>query len=286
MTSFRWGTVTSISPVRIQLDGDTAAIPVTLDSLIDPLTLAVSERTLVEIAGSKRIVHGKLGGVSVTVPDASTTVKGISEHATDAETIAGIEPALVVTTTGLKAALTEPVFGVIPSSVAVGSGSATVAADGTVTFTGCTSVSLNDVFDGLGADIYEAVLHVSSVSTGLMPSFRFRVDGVDNTASIYDSQILFGSITAVSAQTYTNENSLELAAGGRDRHLGTLKLFAPALVLRSGYMSNVLSVDNGGSRSLLMGRAGFHDVLSAFTGFTLTATAGNMTGTIKVVKIA
>ena len=42
--------------------------------------------------------------IAGAVPTASTTVSGIAEFATDAETIAGIEPALVVTTTGLKAA--------------------------------------------------------------------------------------------------------------------------------------------------------------------------------------
>ena len=64
MTSFKWGTVTAISPVRVQLDGpDTTAIPVTLDALVDSGSLAVDDRVRVELAGSKRIVHGRLGGV-------------------------------------------------------------------------------------------------------------------------------------------------------------------------------------------------------------------------------
>jgi len=43
--------------------------------------------------------------IAGAVPTASTTVPGISEHATDAETVAGVEPVLVVTTTGLRYAL-------------------------------------------------------------------------------------------------------------------------------------------------------------------------------------
>jgi len=43
--------------------------------------------------------------------------------------------------------------GVIPSSIVVGSGSASVAADGTVTFVGASSVALNDAFDGVSPDM-------------------------------------------------------------------------------------------------------------------------------------
>lgn len=58
-STFFWATVTAVGPLRVQLDGDTAALPITLDSLVDPLTLAVSDRVRCELAANRVIVHGR-----------------------------------------------------------------------------------------------------------------------------------------------------------------------------------------------------------------------------------
>lgn len=76
MSDFKWGTVTSVSPLRIRLDGDAAQLPITPDSLIDPLTLTIADRVRVEIANNRVIIHGRSGGeyaavraaVNVAVP--------------------------------------------------------------------------------------------------------------------------------------------------------------------------------------------------------------------------
>lgn len=59
MSDFTWGTITALAPLRIQLDGDAAQLPITPDSLVDPLTLAVSDRVRVERSLKRVIVHGK-----------------------------------------------------------------------------------------------------------------------------------------------------------------------------------------------------------------------------------
>jgi len=61
--SFNWGTVTGVSPLRVRLDGDTSAVPVTPDSLVDPLTLAINDRVRVELSNNRLVVLGKAGGV-------------------------------------------------------------------------------------------------------------------------------------------------------------------------------------------------------------------------------
>lgn len=61
--TFKWGTVTGVSPLRVKMDGDTSALPVTLDLLIDPLSLVVSDRVRVEVDGTRRVVHGRAGGL-------------------------------------------------------------------------------------------------------------------------------------------------------------------------------------------------------------------------------
>jgi microcystin-dependent protein len=64
---FIWGTVTAVNPLRVQLDGDTAALPFTPDSLIDPLALAVNERVRCEQSRRRVVIHGRSGG-GVRVP--------------------------------------------------------------------------------------------------------------------------------------------------------------------------------------------------------------------------
>lgn len=58
---FTWATVTQASPLRVQLDGDTAPLPITPDSLIDPLDLIPNDRVRVEVSRGKVIVHGRSG---------------------------------------------------------------------------------------------------------------------------------------------------------------------------------------------------------------------------------
>lgn len=59
---FIWATVTAVGPLRIQLDGDTAPLPITPDSLIDPRDLQVGERVRCERSRRRVVIHGRAGG--------------------------------------------------------------------------------------------------------------------------------------------------------------------------------------------------------------------------------
>lgn len=67
MTSFKWATVTGTSPLAIKLDGDTAALALIPDSLIDPLSLIVGDRVRVELSQRKVVIHGRSAGTTATV---------------------------------------------------------------------------------------------------------------------------------------------------------------------------------------------------------------------------
>lgn len=56
MSRFTWGTVTAVSPLRVQLDGDPAALPLVPGSLVDPVTLTVGNRVRCELTDSRRVV--------------------------------------------------------------------------------------------------------------------------------------------------------------------------------------------------------------------------------------
>lgn len=62
ITSFKWGTITALTPLAVKLDGDTTALSLVPDCLIDPQTLVVGDRVRVELSLRKAIIHGKSGG--------------------------------------------------------------------------------------------------------------------------------------------------------------------------------------------------------------------------------
>lgn len=77
-SSYSWGTVTALAPLRVQLDGDTAALPFTPDSLVDPARLAVSDRVRCELATNRLIVHGSSGGLELL--RAIAAGRGLKNH--------------------------------------------------------------------------------------------------------------------------------------------------------------------------------------------------------------
>jgi hypothetical protein len=64
--TYRWATVTQASPLRIRLDGDTSALPVTPSSLV--ASLSVNDRVWVQLFGRRLIVLGKASGGSASSP--------------------------------------------------------------------------------------------------------------------------------------------------------------------------------------------------------------------------
>ena len=62
ITSFKWGAITALSPLAVQLDGDTAALALVPDSLVDPLSLSVGTRVRVELSERKVVIHGVANG--------------------------------------------------------------------------------------------------------------------------------------------------------------------------------------------------------------------------------
>ncbi len=207
-STFTWGTVTSLGPLRVQLDGDATPLLITPDTLVDPLSLAVSDRVRCELAHNRLIVHGHAGG---SIRSASSTLAGLVELATPAEARAGTSSLLAVTPEGLRAA-SIPLQGQTPSSIVVGSGSASAAADGTVTCTAVSSLALNGVFDGLGGDGYEVFgVLVAAGDIGGSLWLRHRGGGVDVTTGHYYME---GGGLATSWAGYTTRGSVASNAGG------------------------------------------------------------------------
>ena len=276
--------VTAVGPLRILIDGDTVAIPFTPKSFVDPSTLAVDDIVGVDLSGNRLWVLGRVGGLVLS--DASTTVKGIVELATDAETITGTDTARAVTPAGLAAVRARVAQGVIPSSVAVGSGSASVDADGLVTFTGVSSLSLNDVFDGVGGDMYE--LYVRAVSsTGATQIMRMRASGTDYSGGGYDRTAIFsngGSPLTSANSADTGFCYLSPTGTGPGGPISCRTLFTEPG--KSGKTVSVHQATANVRNSVYIWSEAGAVSAGAYDGIALITSAGTITGTVKVVKIA
>ena len=91
-----------------------------------------------------------------------------------------------------------------PTSIAYTGTSATIGANGSVTFTACSSLSLNGVVS-TDYDNYTVVLRSTPTSSDNY-YIRFRVSGADNsTASSYVNQFLDANSTSVGAGRTTND---------------------------------------------------------------------------------
>lgn len=209
-----------------------------------------------------------------------------TRFASPEDTLAGLADNLAVTPEGLTAWGRLPVIGQIPSSIVVGSGSASVSSDGTVTFTNCASVSWNDVFDGLGGDMYEWIVSMSSYGAAL----RFRVAGADRAsgysrAAVYktgwDSSAPLGGYSSPS-----NELLYLAPSQIASRVFGSTKFFQPRGIEPAALS---LATQRNGSAQYVWTEQGTSSVTvpaGGYTGFTLVGFGGNMTGVAKLVKLA
>ena len=172
---------------------------------------------------------------------------------------------------------------IVPTSVSVGSGSGSVATQGTVSFSGASSVSLNNVFSSTYTN-YKIVI------TGTGPSdtfnFRFRVGGADSTGSEYWYVFAWMSSSAASMQTPTvaeNATSFKIGEFGGSANTITFDVGGPFLAATTAmniHNSFSRGTSTGNMRSYIGG--GFHDLATSYTGFSFYCDSGTMTGTVSV----
>jgi hypothetical protein len=162
---------------------------------------------------------------------------------------------------------------IVPSSVAVGSGTGSASALGTVTFTGASSVSLNGVFSST-YDNYRYMLNAVP-STSNRAQFRLRASGTDETSANYD--LNFTSSSSLNQTLFDFNGTARSAAVCQ-----IVDFFAPqksafTLVLASNFLT-----DNAGNPYMQSG-GGILKLTTAYDSFSIIASTGTLTGTITVL---
>jgi len=169
---------------------------------------------------------------------------------------------------------------VVPTSVAVGSGTGTANALGQVTFTTVSSVSLNGVFTSAYKN-YGIVISLVTSGAATDIYMRLRASGTDNsTASSYVNQVVYGTGATLSTQRDTlTQWSIINQTTSTTVSANNLTLFQPQLATATGILGMGLSAQ---SAAYSWDSHGTHNQTVAYDGFTLIAQTGTTTGTVSV----
>lgn len=178
-------------------------------------------------------------------------------------------------------ALTNGLVVMTPTSVdKTGTGStATINSNGSVTFSACTSLSLNGVFTS-SYDNYMMTIRCTSSGTDIRA--RLRVSGADDTSTAnYNIQWIDSSGLSVNATRRTADGYWywgwfdDLYPNGV-----TAFLFGPNLAQPTAFRTVNISSQNGGR---IVESAGTHELSTSYTGITIVNLGSNtVTGLVTV----
>lgn len=173
---------------------------------------------------------------------------------------------------------------IAPTSVTpVGAGSSASydSVSGLITFASCTSININGVFSNEYSK-YQIYLTGINPSTSQSINFRLRAGSTDSS-TLYYTQLLDVQSGAVSGGNIQNGDSFAAGianSGHPNAAHSTYLVQNPAASLWTNYFMSSFGITNTASYLRLV--SGYHAVASAYTGFTLIATAGNTSATLQI----
>jgi len=165
-----------------------------------------------------------------------------------------------------------------PTSIAYTGTSATISANGSVSFSACTVLSLNGVFSA-DYDNYMVVMRETATIAQVF-QVRLRASGTDASDSGHTHQLILGS-TTVSAQRDAGQTAFRISNTAnvlRQGHI--LNFYGPHLAQPTALRSvSVCAIDG----AFIFDVAQTHSVSSSYDGFSLLPNAaGNITGRVAV----
>jgi hypothetical protein len=168
----------------------------------------------------------------------------------------------------------------VPTSVAVGSGSGSVGTNGTVTFTGASSVSLNGVFSTTYENYMIQLFYKNTVGQSYT-ALRYRVAGADDTNSVYDSRTTYMASGSIGVTDQPNLTSQRISYGDNNGNYHTINISRPFTADKT-YIKVASTNSNGANETYAEDYFGVFQNATSFTGFTIFPAANNLTGTISV----
>jgi len=173
---------------------------------------------------------------------------------------------------------------VVPTSVAVGSGTASVGATGLITFTTVgTSLSVNGCFSATYLNYL--VVHNSSNSADSTLTAKLRASGSDTSTQYYYNVGTYYSNGATIDYLQGNNQTTcvitDTGAAERGMTMNIFNPFAAKITLINSQLGQMVSTRQQPSFSY-----GTQNSTTSFDGFTLFPSSGTMTGTMSIYGYA
>jgi hypothetical protein len=172
---------------------------------------------------------------------------------------------------------------IVPSSVAVGSGTGSATALGTVTFSGVSSVSLNGVFSS-AYENYKLVVAITDNTVDGDIWYKNRVSNADASSSYYWGRFYIDSYTTGTYGMSAN-NSVSYIGLGRSSS-GSYKLGIEFNVYRPQIAAQTtvtgLSEVSTGASSIGSVIGGAHTASTSYDSCSVGVSSGTITGTVSV----
>lgn len=173
---------------------------------------------------------------------------------------------------------------VIPTSVAVGSGSGSVDANGAVTFSGASSISLNSCFNSTYDNYRILVKFTAQATSNADYNLRMRLSGTDASGSDYfkGSWLNYFNSGTLNANNQNAATSI-LISGNVTSSVSAynvLDILTPFLTQKTGIVGS--GQGENPTYSFANGFSGIHNLTTSYDGFTIFASAGTFTGTLRI----
>jgi hypothetical protein len=170
---------------------------------------------------------------------------------------------------------------VTPTSVVVGSGSATVTANGLITLSSVSSISLNSVFTSTYQDYFIKV--DLNFSTNTAPNVRLRAAGTDTTSGYWSGR-LYQIDGTIGGQNNSTNATWGLTATAVQKYYGNMTMYKPFAINNTYSHHSIFAITGASDATVIAEQQATQAYLSttSFDGFTLYGSAGTVSGTLQV----
>lgn len=169
-----------------------------------------------------------------------------------------------------------------PTSIAFSGTSASIGANGQVTFTAVTSLSLNGVFSA-DYDNYVVAQNFVAIGANLFLYYRLRAAGTDASGNNYTRQYLSVDNTTLSAGRISSTNYGWAGYGATTLYnLSNINLYGPYLAQPTAVRT---VTTNSASSAQIYDSADTHSLSTSYDGISIIPASSSITGKLAVYGV-
>lgn len=172
---------------------------------------------------------------------------------------------------------------IIPPTVNFSGGTATANSLGLISFSAVTSISLNNVFTSAHRN-YQIIYNITSTSVANDLWLRLRGSGSDISTNTYSwgRAQLTTAVLQFEGGAASNTNSIvSVTSMFTEGAVGTINVYGPQLALPTRFIGDAAT----GASTIRKFSDGINSNSTAYDGFTLLTSSGNMTGTVQLFGV-